>query len=383
MVSAFIVRQTDVTTNATTHPLVIQNRAAVDRMAPGLTPTPGSWFTRPGKINRKSPGTQPALHDARPPGAEVAGSRLLVDPQQRRHRRRGTACPHQEPAVARPVHPGHTAITISAGEPRRRIARPRRARRDPHRVKVKPTPVALKAHLDHIAAAKPERAASRGFERREIHRQTTAELRRRLAQHRLQHPRFVAAAVMRRVIGHVREHKLLQPALGDIRPDRRPRERPREHHRRRQAERRPDRPAPPGPGRAARPRAGQDGFTQSRGRRDLAELRRHRGIVRPLAGEPCRERRIRLRLLQGFRKHRIARVASTRPIRAEDEFRLLIVHACCLPTGRVNGTTFAFVVSSRASAARNCAFPRESRDITVPIGTSSASAISRYDMSSR
>src|SRR3954471_24974225 len=101
-----------------------------------------------------------------------------------------------------------------------------------------------------------------------------------------------------------------------------------------------------------------------------------------LAREPVAQRRILVGLLQRRREHRVVRVSSIWTIRIENKFGFLVGHRAppCVVFG--NGTILVRpATSSRAIAARSWALPRDSRDITVPIGTSNVSAISWYERS--
>src|SRR5882724_2991047 len=103
-----------------------------------------------------------------------------------------------------------------------------------------------------------------------------------------------------------------------------------------------------------------------------------------LAAEPRAQRRILPGLSQGVVKNGVAGVAPGGPVGVENKLGFLIGHVDFPPLADGNGTTFARpAASSRASAARSWALPRDSRDITVPMGTSSVVAISWYDRSSR
>ncbi len=131
-------------------------------------------------------------------------------------------------------------------------------------------------------------------------------------------------------------------------------------------------------------RARQNRLAQPRLRHHCPQLHRHRRIVRLFPRGPRAQRRIALRLRQRLRPRRILRIAPARAIRAQEKFRLIVAQACFLRAAAWNATTLLSPsAASRCSAARNGAFPRDSRDITGPIGPPSASAIASTDRSSR
>ena len=79
---------------------------------------------------------------------------------------------------------------------------------------------------------------------------------------------------------------------------------------------------------------------------------------------------------QGVAERRVARIASVGAEGGEYELGLFDRHDALAPFECGNGSTLAPAVCTPSSAIRSWDLPRERRDMTVPIGTSSASAIS-------
>ena len=171
------------------------------------------------------------------------------------------------------------------------------------------------------------------------------------------------------------EHRqpMLLPVGQTVRFPRPQRRDPREHRQRR-GQRPSPRPRPPRPP-PAHFRARENPRPQIPRHLDRAQMRGHRTVKRLLLREPRGERRIIFRRLDRRRKSRVVRVLPVRAVGAEKQTRL-VAHAAPFCAARI-GTIFpAASVFASSSSCRSCAFPRDSRDITVPMGISRMSAIS-------
>ena len=145
-----------------------------------------------------------------------------------------------------------------------------------------------------------------------------------------------------------------------------------------QCDRRSHRPQPRrGPPRTppADGRASENFRPQIRRHCDGTQMSRDRPIERLLLGEPCGERGIFFRRLDGRRENRVARVLPAWAVGAEKQPRL-VAHAAPFPTARMGMILPSAPALASSRSWRSCALPRERRDITVPMGTSRMSAIS-------